>query len=442
MRFQAILLVALSVSVPAGAQSIDWKGIDAEAIETLRSYIRLDTSVPPGDVTKAADLLVGILEREKIPVQRFESGPGRSIVMARLKGSGAAKPIVLLHHMDVVPADASRWSRKPFGADVADGKIWGRGAMDMKGPGVIQLYAFIALKRQNVALDRDVILMAVPDEEIGGQLGAIWMRERHYKEFEPEYIIDEGGFGSPDLFAPGKLVFGISVAEKKILWLKLTAEGVAGHGSQPHDRNPNDRLVKALARLLNEPLPSSSFSVLETFKSRVGPLARNKFTNAIQQSTISITSFRSGVGDPPKANVIPSIAEATLDCRVLPGTTKEQWLKEIARRLGDPEVKVEVIYESPDPVITTDDSLFYRALESAVKARHPNAIVTPMIVPYGTDSNGYRPHGVKSYGFTPAILPADVVGSMHGDAENIPVDAIRPAIEILYDALVKTAGRK
>jgi len=268
------------------------------------------------------------------------------------------------------------------------------------------------------------------------------MRENHYQELDPEYIIDEGGFGSRDLFAPGKLVFGISVAEKKILWLKLTAEGVAGHGSQPHDRNPNDRLVRALARLLSEPLPASSFGVLDTFKARVGTLDANKFTNAIQHSTISLTSIRSGVGDPPKVNVIPSIAEATLDCRVLPGTTKADWLKEIARRLGDPEIRVEVTYESEDPVVTTQDSALYRALESAVQKRHPEAIVTPMIVPYGTDANGFRPLGVKSYGFTPAVLPAAVVASMHGDAEHIPVDALGPAIQILYDALVETAAAR
>ena len=431
--------VALSVLL---AQAPDWKAINAEALDTLQRYIRIDTSIPPGNVTKAADLLMGILEREGIPVKRFESGPGRSIVLARLKGTGAAKPILLLHHMDVVPADASRWSRSPFGGEIADGKIWGRGAMDMKGPGVAHLYAFIVLHRQKVALDRDVLLMAVPDEEIGGALGALWMRDNHYQEIDPEFILDEGGFGSRDTFAAGKLVFGISVAEKKILWLKLTAEGTAGHGSQPHDRNPNDRLVRALARLLDEPLPSSPFSVLDTMKARVGTLVANKFNNAIQHSTISLTSLRSGVGEPPKVNVIPSIAEATLDCRVLPGTTKDEWLKEIARRLGDPGIRIEVSYESPDPVVTTQDSSFYRALESAVKKRHPDAIVTPMIVPYGTDANSFRARGVKSYGFTPAILPADVVASMHGDAEYVPVDALGPAIQILYDALVETAGKR
>ena len=439
VRLVAAVLCVLAARSGA-AQMFDWKALETEALQTLQAYIRIDTSIPPGDVGKAADLIAATLEREGIPVKRFESGPGRSVILARLQGRGTAKPILLLHHMDVVPADASRWTRDPFGGEIADGAIWGRGAMDMKGPGIAQLYAFIALKRQNVPLERDVLLMAVPDEEIGGALGAVWMRDNHYKEFEPEFIIDEGGFGSRDLFAPGKLVFGISVAEKKMLWLKLTAEGIAGHGSQPHDRNPNDRLIRALARLLAEPLPTSDFSVLDTLRSRVGPLAPNKFNNAIQHSTISITSLRSGVGEPSKVNVIPSIAEATLDCRVLPGTTKDQWLKEIARRLGDPQIRIEVTYESADPVVTTQDSALYRALESAVKRHHPDAIVTPMIVPYGTDANGFRPLGVKSYGFTPAILPADAVASMHGDAEYLPLESLGSAIRILFDAVKETAS--
>jgi acetylornithine deacetylase/succinyl-diaminopimelate desuccinylase-like protein len=438
-----LLTLAIVVSaMPVSAQTPDWKAIEAEAVKTLQEYIRFNTAVPPGDVTKAADFLQGLIEKEGIPVKRFDAGQGRSTIMARLKGSGAAKPLLLLHHMDVVPADGSRWKRDPFGGELAEGAIWGRGAMDMKGPGVAHLYAFIALHRLKVPLDRDVILMAVPDEEIGGGLGAVWMRQNHYKEFEPEFILDEGGFGSRDLFSPGKLVFGISVAEKKILWLKLIAEGVAGHGSQPHDRNPNDRLVRALTRLLAEPIPSAPFSVVETLKSKVGPLPENKFNNAIQRSTISLTSLRSGVGEPPKVNVIPSIAEATLDCRVLPGTTKEQWLKEIAKRLGDPEIRIEVTYESDDPIVTTQDSTFYRALETAIKKQHPEAIVTPMIVPYGTDANGFRPLGVKSYGFTPTILPAAVLASMHGDAEHIPADALGPAIQILFDALRETAGKR
>jgi len=431
--------VAVAQLTPAAP---DWTALGAEALNTLQRYVRIDTSIPPGDVTKAADLLQGLLEREGIPVKRYESGPGRSIVLARLTGSGAAKPLLLLHHMDVVPVDRARWSRDPFAAEIADGKLWGRGAFDMKGAGIAQLYAFITLKRHRVPLARDVLLMAVPDEEIGGALGATWMLEHHLADFEPEYILDEGGFGSPDLFSPGKLVFGISVAEKKMLWLKLTAEGVAGHGSQPHEQNPNDRLVRALARLLAGPVPSSAFPVVETFKQRAGPLAANKFNNAIQRSTISLTSLRSGVGDPPKVNVIPSIAEATIDCRVLPGTTRDAWLAEVARRLGDPAIKIDVTYEGPDPVVTTQDSAFYRALEGSLRKRYPDAVVTPMIVPYGTDANKFRPRGVKAYGFTPLVVPAAAVASMHGDAEFVPVDALSPAIQILFEAVAETVRQR
>jgi acetylornithine deacetylase/succinyl-diaminopimelate desuccinylase-like protein len=424
-----------------GQTATDWNAVQSEAVGTIQSYVRINTSNPPGDVTKAADFLTAVLEREGISVKRYESGAGRSIVIARLKGTGSARPLLLLHHMDVVPTDPSRWQHDPFGAEIADGKIWGRGSIDMKGLGVVQLMSFILLKRQHVPLTRDVILMAVPDEEVGGTLGAKWMIQNHYAEIEPEYVLDEGGFGSRDLFAPGKLVFGISVAEKKILWLKLRAEGTAGHGSQPNDQNPNDRLVRALAHLLGEPLPSSSFTVLDMMKSRVGDFAVNKFNNAIQRSTVSLTSLRSGVGDPPKANVIPSVAEATIDCRVLPGTSKEQWMSELRRRLADPEIKIEIVYEGEDPIVTPQDSTFYRALESAVKRRHPDAIVTPMVVPYGTDSNSFRPRGVKSYGFTPVVVPAAAVMSMHGDAEFLPVDAVGPAIQILFEALRETVGK-
>src|SRR5262249_27200968 len=266
---------------------------------------------------------------------------------------------------------------------------------------------------------------------VGGAMGARWMIANHYADIDPEYVIDEGGFGSRDMFAPNTLVYGISVAEKKIVWLKVRAEGVAGHGSQPHDQNPNDCLVKALQRLLDQPLPSSDFSVLKTMRERVGTFARNKFTNAITHSTISLTWIRSGVGDPPKINVIPSVAEAGLDCRVLPGTTRDQWLEEIRRRLGDPSLKIDVINESDHPIVSSYDTPFYQALEAATVRRHPDAIVTPMLIPYGTDSNAFRPKGAKSYGIFPGILPADVVAQMHGDGEHMPLASVAEAADVL-----------
>src|SRR5262249_19574288 len=161
----------------------------------------------------------------------------------------------------------------------------------------------------------------------------------------------------------------------------VRSEGVAGHGSQPHGANPNDRLVRGLAKLLSQPLPTAPVTVLDTLRGEVGPLAANKFTNAIQHSTISLTTLRSGVGHPPKVNVIPSVAEATLDCRLLPGTSRDAWVAEIRKRLGDPELKVEVIYEGEDSTVTSQDSPLYRALESAARRESPGAIVSPIIVP-------------------------------------------------------------
>jgi acetylornithine deacetylase/succinyl-diaminopimelate desuccinylase-like protein len=321
----------------------------------------------------------------------------------------------------------------------------------MKGQAIAHLLAFLRLKRERVPRSRDVILLAHPDEEVGGALGARWMIANHYAELDPEYIIDEGGFGSRDLFAPGKLVYGISVAEKKIVWLKLRAEGIAGHGSQPHDLNPNDRLVKALERLLSvagppadgaRPSQGREPSVLDVMKAKVGTFATNKFTNAIQQSTIALTWFRSGVGDPPKINVIPSVAEAGLDCRVLPGTTKDQWIAEVRRRLQDPSIQIELINESDDPIVTSQDTPLFRNLEAAIKRRHADAIVTPMLIPYGTDANAFRPKGVKSYGVFPAILSAETAASMHSDGERLPLDSVSEAAQVYFEALRDTLAAK
>jgi acetylornithine deacetylase/succinyl-diaminopimelate desuccinylase-like protein len=444
--FVAVLLVLLptAATAPLSAQRAP-----DEATRLLTEYVSIDTSNPPGDTRKTADWLAAILERDGIPVTRYESAPGKAIVYARLKATvtpAAGKAIVLLHHMDVVPADPSRWKTKPFTPTIQGSDLWGRGSLDMKGMGVAEILAFLRLKRERVPLNRDVILLAEPDEEVGGAMGARWMLANHYAELDPEYMIDEGGFGSRDLFSPNKLVYGISVAEKKLIWLKVRAEGVAGHGSQPNDQNPNDRLLRALGRLLAAPAEAApaanSDAVLRTMRERVGAFAPNKFTNAIQRSTIAVTWIRSGVGDPPKQNVIPSVAEAGLDCRVLPGTTRDQWLAEVKRRLGDPNLKIEVVNEGDDAPITTTDSVLYRSLESAIKQRHPDATITPIVIPYTSDSNAFRPKGVKSYGIFPAVLPADVVSQMHGDAERVPLAGVREAADVFFDAVRGAATRR
>jgi acetylornithine deacetylase/succinyl-diaminopimelate desuccinylase-like protein len=462
-RAAAIAMVLLVTAAAIAVRGLGQRGTDATgsdaATRLLQEYVRIDTSNPPGDTRQAADFLAGIFERAGIPVTRYESAPGKAIVYARLAATvqpRAGKALLLLNHMDVVPADRSQWKLDPFAAEVRNGELWGRGSFDMKGQAIAQILAFLRLKRERVPLARDVILLAEPDEEVGGALGARWMIANHYGELDPEYVIDEGGFGSRDVFAAGKLVYGIAVAEKKIVWLKVRAEGVAGHGSQPHDQNPNDRLVRALARLLDSgsnaqspdtvtlPLPRArprSTPLVETMKANVGGFAPNKFTNAIQQSTIAVTWLKSGVGEPPKINVIPSVAEVGLDCRVLPGTTRDEWIAEVARRLGDSTLKIEVINESDDPLVSPHDTPLYRHLEAAIKQRHADAIVTPMLIPYGTDSNAFRPKGAKSYGIFPGIISAETAASMHGDAERVPIAAITEASEVLFEALRNTLAR-
>jgi acetylornithine deacetylase/succinyl-diaminopimelate desuccinylase-like protein len=411
------------------AQNPDWGAVADEATRILQDYVRIDTSNPPGDTRKAADFFAGILEREGVPVTRYESAPGKAIVLARLKATAsppAGKPILLLQHFDVVPADRTQWKTDPFSATIQDDALWGRGAFDMKGLGVSHLMAFLLLKRQHVPLSRDVILLAEPDEESGGAQGARWMIANHYADLDPEYVLDEGGFGSADLLSPGKLVYGIATAEKKIVWLKVRAEGTAGHGSQPHDQNPNDRLLRALDRLLADQPPA--------------PVA-TKFASAIKRSTVSVTWIRSGVGEPPKINVIPSVAEAGLDCRVMPGTSGDQWIAEVKRRLADPSLAIEVINQSDDPIVSPHDTPLYRNLESAIRRLHPDAAVTPILIPYGTDSNAFRPRGAKSYGIFPAVIPAAVVSQMHGDAERVPLAAVRESIQVFFEALRDTLAK-
>ncbi|MGP0591709.1 M20/M25/M40 family metallo-hydrolase [Nitrospira sp. T9] len=435
------LLFLLIPATAAMGQDVDWKTTVGEAVDTLQQYLRFNTTNPPGDVTEAAGFLQKVLEEEGITVRRYEAAPGKINILARLKSTGDAKPILLLHHMDVVPADARHWdSVDPFGGEIKDGHIWGRGAIDMKGTGVLQLYAFLTLARQKVSLDRDVIFMAVNDEEIGGRMGTRYMLDHHYDELDPEYVLDEGGVGSREIFVDGKLVFGISVAEKRAFWLRLTARGVAGHGSQPHDQNPNDTLMRALNRLFSAPFPTIPNPVLDALETRLGPLTPNRFTNAIQQTTVSLTSLRSGVGDPPKANVIPSLAVATLDSRLLPGMDAEAFLAEVQSRLGD-EIEVEVIHPASQSVVTPHDTGMFQALSTAITRHHPDATVVPMIIPYGTDSRMFRLRGAKCYGILPLVLSTALATSIHGDAERIPVDQFETGIRIYYESLVEAAAR-
>lgn len=440
MRFGRFLVVValLSSFRHAGAAEPDWPQVEQHAVELLQRYVRIASIDPPADTRATAELLRAELAAAGIEAKLYESGPGgKTNLMARLPGRDRSKrPLLLLNHMDVVPVDASRWQGSPFSADIRDGAMWGRGTLDMKSTGITQLTALLLLKQLGITPARDIVFVATCDEEAGGVFGAAWMIQNHWDEMNPEYVLDEGGVGSRDVYTEGKLTFGISVADKQVLWLKLRATGTSGHGSQPIADNANDVLIRAIEKAKEFPPSSKPNPIVQEMRGSVGTFASNKFVNAIQQNTISLTSLRSGLGDPPKPNVIPSVAEATLDCRLLPGQNSDEFVSEIRARVNDPHVTVEEISPKPDdPHPSSSDTPLYAAVKRAIEKQHPGATVMPIVVPYGTDGQKFRMRGVTAYGIIPMVVNLQTLATMHSDSEHIPVDQFRLGLHIYFDIL-------
>jgi acetylornithine deacetylase/succinyl-diaminopimelate desuccinylase-like protein len=415
----------------------DWPVIEKRALEFLQTYIRVKTINPPADTREAADLFRRELTANGFTPQVYTTGPsGQTNLVVRLPGRDRAKkPLLLLNHFDVVPVDPAAWSVDPFGGTLRGGYIWGRGAMDMKGTGVIHLMSLITLKRMGIVPARDILMLCTSDEELGGDYGIRAMIREHWPEIESEYVLDEGGFGSRDLFSP-RLTFGISVGEKQVLWLRLRAKGIAGHGSQPIPENANLILLAAIAKALAAPAGGRANAAVEKMREMLkGQLTENKFTGAIQRNTVSLTTLTSGVGSPVKVNVIPSNAEATLDCRLLPGVNADEFISEMKARINDPRISLERVSEPSDPGISRMETPLFRAMRSAILKFHPEALVTPILIPYGTDSVRLREKGVVAYGFTPMVLDAATVATMHSDEERIPVAEFHRGLRIFYELL-------
>ena len=432
MRLFGILLCAMSLSAAP-----DWSRIDREALDLLQRYIRIQSVNPPADTRQAAALVKSVLEGAGIPVRLYSSGPkGQTNLVARLPGRDRTKkPLLLLNHLDVVPVDRSAWKLDPFAATIQDGQIWGRGAMDMKGIGVEQMVALATLKKSGVVPPRDIVMLSTADEETNGDRGIRWMIDNHFADIDAEYVLDEGGFGTRDILAKGKLVFGVAVGEKQTVWLRLRARGTAAHGSQPIPDNANITLLDALQKAMALP-PAKPHPVVAEMIRRIGaPLASNRYTAAIQANTVSLTTLAAGVGSPPKINVIPSSSEATLDCRLLPGVNKDEFISELKARVNNPRVSIELVSTPDDPGASNSRTPLFDAIRRAIVKHHPDAVVTPMLVPHGTDSSKLRTKGITAYGLTPMVLDLDAAGSMHSDTEHIPVAEFLSGLHIFYDLL-------
>lgn len=429
--------VLFAAACAAAAAEPDWAAIDREALAFLQSYIRIESINPPANTAAAASHVKQLLERAGIPVKLYTSGPnGQTNLLARVAGRDRAKrPLLLLNHLDVVPVDRSAWKLDPFAAILRDGFIWGRGSLDMKGIGVQHMFALIAMKRAGITPSRDIVMLSTADEETNGTLGIRWMIDNHFADFQPEYTLDEGGFGTREILAQGKLVFGIAVGEKQTTWLRVRAKGTAAHGSQPIPDNANVTLIRALEKAIAVPPARPHPIVAEMVRNIGGPLAPNKYTNAIQGNTASLTTLRSGVGSPAKVNVIPSAAEATIDCRLLPGVNVPEFLSEMKARINNPNVSIELVSSPEDPGVSRSNTPLFDALRAAIRKQHPTAIVTPMLVPHGTDSVKLRLKKVDCYGVTPMVLDMATAGSMHSDAERIPIDEFYRGIRIFYEVV-------
>ncbi len=432
-----LLLVLLSASLAFPAEP-DWNREQAYALELLRSYIRIPSINPPADVRPAAAFFESELRKAGLEPKLYHSHEsGKVNLLVRLPGRDPSKkPLLLLNHFDVVPVDRSMWRMDPFGAEIKDGFIWGRGALDMKGIAIQHLMTLILMKKNGVTPARDIVMLTTADEETNGTYGIDWMIQHHFDEIDAAYVLDEGGFGSREILAPGKLIFGVSVGEKQVVWLKLRAVGTAAHGSQPIPDNANERLLRALTKAVafqgRGQVPAL---VAEMRSNSGGAMAENKYTNAIQKNTISLTTLRAGVGDPPKSNVIPSVAEATLDCRLLPGVNVDEFISELGAVINDPKVSIELFSTPADPGVSNPKTPLFQAIERAIKKVNPGAVVTPMLVPHGTDSVKLRKKGLLAYGVTPMVLDLATAGTMHSDEERIPVAEFHKGLRIFWEIL-------
>jgi len=436
--------------------SIDWDSVGREAAQLLSAYVRLCTVNPPGNERLGADYLAGLLRERGLEPTVWEPAPDRANLVARLRGDGSRGGIVLLHHMDVVAADPERWSVDPFGGDIRDGYVWGRGAIDMKGAGIMHLLALDMLRREGLRLARDLIYLAVSDEEVDSLAGSRWVLSQHPEAVRGEYVWDEGGFGMRDVFGPG-VVFPVAVAEKGVLWLRLVLEGQPGHGGIPRGQNPAERLVAALERLQRQrwpvrlhPVARDLFRVIAELQPApqrwllrhldlppVLLLARRALLQepalqAILQNTVSLTGLKAGV----KENVIPERAEAVLDVRLLPDEDPQAFIVALQRVLADEAVQVRVVQA---PVLSSvtpyAGDAMYLALQRHCQALVPASRVAPLLDPGATDSCWFRQHGFKTYGLFPALIDGRELERFHGIDERISVQNLAFGTRLVYEVL-------
>jgi len=448
----------LLAPAPALAQ-VDLASLQDEAVRWLQEYIRIDTINPPGNEIRGAELFARIFEQEGIDYEVVESAPGRGNIWARLEG-GDEPGLVLLHHMDVVPADERFWSTSPLSGELRDGYLYGRGALDTKTSGILHLAAFLALHRSGVPLTRDVVFMATADEEAGGFFGAGWLVEHRPDLFEGiGFLLNEGGGGA---VVEGQVQFGLEVTQKVPYWLRLTATGEPGHGSRPQASYASLELVAALDRLRRHefearviPAVDAHFRGMasqhpEPWRTRFQDLAAairepgvlaelqdyDPGLHTLTRNTCSITRF----GGSDKINVVSPEVWAELDCRLLPDQDPDGWLAELRSVLGS-EIDIEVLMGFTPAVSDTDTEL-YRIVRDVTMEAFPGTTFVAQVQGGFTDSHFFRDLGIVSYGYTAVATPDADRRSVHGNDERVTVENVRRGVDVTLRILAQFAATR
>ncbi len=444
---------------------MDCERVREEASKIMTGYIQVDTTNPPGREMGGARFLQGLLEKEGLSAVVLESQPGRGNLICTLEGSDGHLPLILLHHIDVVPAEADKWKHPPYSGVMVDGEIWGRGAQDCKCLGVMELMAFVLLKREGFRPKRSIVYMATADEETGGKWGVEWLFQNHPEVMKAEYVINEGG--GLGVAIGQRHVYTCQTAEKGICWLKLTFRGRPGHGSIPHDDNCVIKMARAIAQIAGYRSPVRR--TLTTTQFIKGLAAEQSFPRGLMTRQLLNPFFskrvEKGISDPglrgmvgailrntftptvvqggQKTNVIPSECFCQIDCRILPGVDPEMIQGEIRELLRDfKDYEIEILQTNPASESATDN-VFYGSLKKTLQRLDPKAKMVPFMQTGATDSRAFRSHGSLAYGFQP--MPpmanlAEYLSQIHGHDERISAENLLFGTRVLYEFLKDFCG--
>ena len=467
LAFAAASVYSLHAQAPGAGKGVDWDRLRPEILERYRSLVQIDSTA--GHETLAVDYLKKVLEADGIPTQTFALDANRANLVARLKGNGSKRPLLILAHTDVVGVQREKWPVDPFGAVMKDGYVWGRGSKDDKPVLAANLITMLMLKRLGIQLDRDVIFLAESGEEADlTGVGINYMVREHFADIDAEFAITEGGGATISESRVTRVALG--TAEKLPARARLVATGTAGHGSVPRLDNPLLHLAAALDKLGRWQTPMRLNDTTRTFFERLAsvssperaatyrtlidpkaaPAALASAQRYLQENepasysmlrtSIVPTILKAGVG----ANVIPSEAEATLDIRALPGEDIDRFYAQMTEIIGDPAVKVVPIPPSrpPSPASRIDTEM-YGVLEQVARRMNAGATVMPSMSTGASDQAQLRARGIQSYGIGPASTEEDALNyPAHGDVERLAESSLYPFVEYVWNVVTEVAAHK